>query len=620
MASGAGHEGLAPPVEHDARPVGRWPSGTSEIGQGTDVVHLDITGGPADLARVRQKPGDQLLLRVVHPDRPTISDLRRSLLLERDSTEPRHQWLPVRPLDPGLEADSGPVWCVDPGLVLGGHLRHGRTVLARKGLEHGGLHDPLQAVQPEDVSGKQVVLDDAPVDGFERGDDRVIAAVGQFRSLRGISAGEVGLAFGLDHVPGDTKGDLAVDPAVAAGLLRVVVLGRDLVTEKPCRPGAGVGDQRLLLGEFQLEFVTQELRQTAFDLLGFGLRSGESKEMVIRVANITQPPIFRIVRIRARQAGHPLTQCPGLGPVTAPAGFRQQILRLQICRVSGPALSIGVLRDQNFLDELVQLVQVDVGQDRGSHSALRRSGERGAPFPVLQVSGRQHVAHQPQEPLVMDLLAEDRQQDLVVQAAEAVGDVPFDEPGSPGPGVGHLPQRGVAAPTGTESMGSIGERRLVVRLQQQADHLPDELVRPGRQAQRTRTSVLLRDVHAPDRPEAVALVAHRLDDPVDLPLGHAVHGLRRDPGRHRAMIGVDATVGQQIQLRVEQLSIQFVARQATPAALTQDTQHRCGALHFAYLPMSGCPNHLAPFAQCGRLSRPPWPGVTPATTTGPPSP
>jgi hypothetical protein len=32
--------------------------------------------------------------------------------------------------------------------------------------------------------------------------------------------------------------------------------------------------------------------------------------------------------------------------------------------------------------------------------------------------------------------------------------------------------------------------------------------------------------------------------------------------------------GQQIQVRVEQLPIKLVARQATPSALTQDTQYR----------------------------------------------
>jgi hypothetical protein len=81
-------------------------------------------------------------------------------------------------------------------------------------------------------------------------------------------------------------------------------------------------------------------------------------------------------------------------------------------------------------------------------------------------------------------------------------------------------------------------------------------------------------------------VAHRVDDDADPFQGHTVRGFLRDPRCHRAVVGVDAPVGQQIQLRVEQLSIQFIARQAMPTAFTKDTEHRFGALHFAYLPIS----------------------------------
>src|SRR6266852_1838259 len=86
----------------------------------------------------------------------------------------------------------------------------------------------------------------------------------------------------------------------------------------------------------------------------------------------------------------------------------------------------------------------------------------------------------------------------------------------------------------------------------------------------------------PGRTEAVALGAHRLDDLVDLVLGHAVRGLRAGPGCHHAMVGVDLPVGQQIQVEVEHLPVQFVARQAAPASFTEDTQHRLGTLHFAF--------------------------------------
>ena len=55
-------------------------------------------------------------------------------------------------------------------------------------------------------------------------------------------------------------------------------------------------------------------------------------------------------------------------------------------------------------------------------------------------------------------------------------------------------------------------------------------------------------------------------------------------------------MGQQIQLRVEQLSIQFVARQSSPAAFTEDTQYRFGGLHFACLLALLVSDHLCPLA------------------------
>ena len=95
--------------------------------------------------------------------------------------------------------------------------------------------------------------------------------------------------------------------------------------------------------------------------------------------------------------------------------------------------------------------------------------------------------------------------------------------------------------------------------------------------------------------EPVALVTQRVDDALDLAQRHAVRGFRVGSGRHRSLVGVDAPVGQQVQLRVEQLPIQLIARQAAPAAFTEDIQDRFGALHYAYLPAS-ISSHLCPFA------------------------
>jgi hypothetical protein len=139
------------------------------------------------------------------------------------------------------------------------------------------------------ISGRQVVLDDAPVDGPEGGDDGVVAAVGQGRLFRGLTAAQERGALGLDHIERHPQRDLSVHRSAAAGGFAAVVLDGDLVAEESGRAGAGVGDQRLVVGEFQFEFVTQELRQPLFDLLGFGLRPGEPEQMVICVSSERRP-------------------------------------------------------------------------------------------------------------------------------------------------------------------------------------------------------------------------------------------------------------------------------------------------------------------------------------------
>jgi hypothetical protein len=59
------------------------------------------------------------------------------------------------------------------------------------------------------------------------------------------------------------------------------VLGDDVITEEPRLLGTGVGDQRLVRRQFQLELVAQEPGETLLDFLRFGLRTGEPEEMVI---------------------------------------------------------------------------------------------------------------------------------------------------------------------------------------------------------------------------------------------------------------------------------------------------------------------------------------------------
>src|SRR5258705_4755954 len=66
----------------------------------------------------------------------------------------------------------------------------------------------------------------------------------------------------------------------------------------------------------------------------------------------------------------------------------------------------------------------------------------------------------------------------MIQRPVAIRDVPLDEPCGPGPGIAHLPQRGMAPPPFPEPVRPVREGRLVIRLQQEADHVADELAGP----------------------------------------------------------------------------------------------------------------------------------------------
>src|SRR5690349_23020428 len=163
-------------------------------------------------------------------------------------------------------------------------------------------------------------------------------------------------------------------------------------------------------------------------------------------------------------------------------------------------------------------------------------------------------------------------------------------------------------------------RTAVHNTQEQAHYLADELIRPRRQSERPQPPVLFRDINAAGRGEPVPLVSHQLDDLVDLLLGHAVGGFLAGTRRHRPLVGVDVAVCQQVQIFVEHLPVQLRERQALPATLAENAQYHCGFLHCACL-LAWCYSSPVPLRPVDRLSRSPdWPDVTPATTTGTPSP
>jgi hypothetical protein len=130
---------------------------------------------------------------------------------------------------------------------------------------------PVQGVQPPDVLGEQVVVDDAPVLGSVDPDDVVVVEVLEPGPVPGFPLLPVAGALGLDHVRRHPQRNVPVGRAAAPGSLRVAVLDDDVVAEEPRWLAAGAGDQGLGRVEFQSEGLPEEPREPGLDLLGFGL-------------------------------------------------------------------------------------------------------------------------------------------------------------------------------------------------------------------------------------------------------------------------------------------------------------------------------------------------------------
>jgi len=82
--------------------------------------------------------------------------------------------------------------------------------------------------------------------------------------------------------------------------------------------------------------------------------------------------------------------------------------------------------------------------------------------PLLQVASLEQGLDQPQEAVIVELFAQGRHEDRVVQRVETGANVPFDEPGRADPLVGDLVKGRMAAPVRAEAVGVWAELRVVI--------------------------------------------------------------------------------------------------------------------------------------------------------------
>jgi hypothetical protein len=111
---------------------------------------------------------------------------------------------------------------------------------------------------------------------------------------------EVGTALRRDQLCRNPQSYLAIERASPSGVaFRIGALNEDIVAKeagglRPC-----VADQGLGLGEFQLELVAQERPELFLDPLRLEPGTVEPQQEIIRVPDITQSPIGRVVRVAA---------------------------------------------------------------------------------------------------------------------------------------------------------------------------------------------------------------------------------------------------------------------------------------------------------------------------------
>src|SRR5437016_12360381 len=109
MADGASDKRFAPSFRHDLYPCGFLVAPCLvQVGELADVVDLQSCGGAAQLAASSDEPSDQLVAAGGEQVGRTIHEHRLLPPFQRDTTEPRDQWLPAAAtFHSGLKDRSG---------------------------------------------------------------------------------------------------------------------------------------------------------------------------------------------------------------------------------------------------------------------------------------------------------------------------------------------------------------------------------------------------------------------------------------------------------------------------------------------------------------------------------
>ena len=126
----------------------------------------------------------------------------------------------------------------------------------------------------------------------------------------------------------------------------------------------------------------------------------------------------------------------------------------------------------------------------------------------------------------------------MVNVVEKALDVSFDEPLDSIKAVAYIVQCGMAASTGTESVGRRQKYRFIYCFQYHSKYFLHELIRECRNSQRPQSAIAFRDIRSAHRRWDITSVRQRFNDSFYLSFTKAVCRIRIYPSCGSALIGI----------------------------------------------------------------------------------
>src|SRR5438309_7162391 len=155
-----------------------------------------------------------------------------------------------------------------------------------------------------------------------------------------------------------------------------------------------------------------------------------------------------------------------------------------------------VLRHEFGFYKPVEFTQQDIGKYRTQNGALWNSTERFVERPIVHVSCVQELFHEIEEPSVLGVFGECRNDEIMIEASKAIGYVALDDPSCARPGAVDFSEGRVAFPIRAEAVRVVTECSIKVRIQDHSHHFCQELVAPNRHTKRPLFPVFLWDIRS----------------------------------------------------------------------------------------------------------------------------